>query len=96
MGVPRSVAAPAGGGLPAFHGGTGSARFPDKRGTIVDPTSGITMGDPAGVGPEIIAKACKVLKPQLDADELRLLVIGSNDALNRPAGPLHRSSTFPR
>ena len=41
------------------------------------------MGDPAGVGPEIIAKACKVLKPQLDADELRLLVIGSNDALNR-------------
>lgn len=41
------------------------------------------MGDPAGVGPEIIAKACKALKPRLDADELRLLIIGSNDALNR-------------
>jgi len=47
------------------------------------PHLAITMGDPAGVGPEIIAKACKVLKPRLDADELRLLVIGSNDALNR-------------
>jgi 4-hydroxythreonine-4-phosphate dehydrogenase len=45
------------------------------------PHLAITMGDPAGVGPEIIARACKVLKPRLDADELRLLVIGSLDAL---------------
>ncbi|TWB53092.1 4-hydroxythreonine-4-phosphate dehydrogenase [Rhizobium sp. ERR 922] len=45
------------------------------------PQLAITMGDPAGVGPEIIAKACKALKPRIDAGELRLLVIGSNVAL---------------
>lgn len=41
----------------------------------------ITMGDPAGVGPEIIVKACAQLKPRIDAGELALLVIGSVPAL---------------
>ncbi len=45
------------------------------------PHLAITMGDPAGVGPEIIVKACAALKPRIDAGELRLLVIGSNVAL---------------
>jgi 4-hydroxythreonine-4-phosphate dehydrogenase len=43
----------------------------------------ITMGDPAGIGPEIIAKACTALQPRILAGELRLLVIGSRPALER-------------
>ena len=43
----------------------------------------ITMGDPAGVGPEIIAKAALELRPRLESGALRLVVIGSNPALER-------------
>ena len=45
------------------------------------PHLAITMGDPAGIGPEIIVKACERLRDRLDAGELRLLVIGSCPAL---------------
>jgi 4-hydroxythreonine-4-phosphate dehydrogenase len=45
------------------------------------PHLAITMGDPAGVGPEIIVKACLALKDRLASGDLRLLVIGSNPAL---------------
>ena len=31
------------------------------------PHLAVTMGDPAGVGPEIIVKACQILKPRIDA-----------------------------
>lgn len=41
----------------------------------------ITMGDPAGIGPEIIVKACLKLKDRLASGDLRLVVIGSNPAL---------------
>jgi 4-phospho-D-threonate 3-dehydrogenase / 4-phospho-D-erythronate 3-dehydrogenase len=41
----------------------------------------ITMGDPAGIGPEIIVKAAARLLPRIEAGQLRLLVIGSNAAL---------------
>ncbi len=41
----------------------------------------ITMGDPAGVGPEIIAKAAAELRPRLESGALRMVVIGSNVAL---------------
>jgi 4-hydroxythreonine-4-phosphate dehydrogenase len=41
----------------------------------------LTMGDPAGIGPEIIAKTCARLRPRLDAGELSLLVIGSAASL---------------
>jgi 4-hydroxythreonine-4-phosphate dehydrogenase len=41
----------------------------------------VTMGDPAGVGPEIIAKAAAELYPRIQSGELRLVVIGSNPAL---------------
>ncbi len=41
----------------------------------------ITMGDPAGVGPEIIAKAAAELRPRLESGALRIVVIGSNAAL---------------
>jgi 4-hydroxythreonine-4-phosphate dehydrogenase len=43
----------------------------------------ITMGDPAGIGPEIIVKACRRLHDRIAVDDLRLLVIGSGAALER-------------
>ena len=42
----------------------------------------ITMGDPAGIGPEIIVKACARLRDRLDAGDLRLLIIGSRRAFD--------------
>ena len=44
---------------------------------------GITMGDSAGIGPEIIVKACNKLKSRIDGGSLRLLIIGSGPALER-------------
>ncbi len=49
------------------------------------PCLAITMGDPAGIGPEIIVKAARRLRPRLDAGELRLLVIGHRTALHQAA-----------
>ena len=43
----------------------------------------ITMGDPAGIGPEIIVKAAERLLPRLVAGDLGLVVIGSNAALEQ-------------
>ena len=42
----------------------------------------ITMGDPAGIGPEIIVKACIGLKERIAKADLRLLIIGSGAALD--------------
>jgi len=42
----------------------------------------ITMGDPAGVGPEIIVKAYRRLKDRLNSGSLKLLIIGSRSALD--------------
>lgn len=47
------------------------------------PAIAITMGDPAGVGPEIIVKACRALAPRLAEGSLRLTVLGSAAALHR-------------
>ena len=44
-------------------------------------TLAITMGDPAGIGPEIIVKAARRLAPRLASGGLRLLVIGHRSAL---------------
>ena len=41
----------------------------------------ITMGDPAGIGPEIIVKAAAKLRDRLASGDLRLLIIGSTSAL---------------
>ncbi|MFK8250120.1 4-hydroxythreonine-4-phosphate dehydrogenase PdxA [Ancylobacter terrae] len=48
---------------------------------MLAPRFAITMGDPAGIGPEIIAKACARLSPRLAAGEFSLLVLGSVAAL---------------
>jgi 4-hydroxythreonine-4-phosphate dehydrogenase len=41
------------------------------------------MGDPAGIGPEIIVKSAERLLPRIEAGDLRLLIIGSNAALEQ-------------
>jgi 4-hydroxythreonine-4-phosphate dehydrogenase len=41
----------------------------------------ITMGDPAGIGPEIIVKAIARLHTRIETGQLALLIIGSNVAL---------------
>ncbi len=41
------------------------------------------MGDPAGIGPEIIAKACARLRPTLSQRKLSLLILGSVAAMRQ-------------
>ena len=43
----------------------------------------ITMGDPAGIGPEIIVKAAQRLRGRIEAGDLSLMIIGSIPALER-------------
>jgi len=43
------------------------------------------MGDPSGIGPEIIARACERLRQRIDTGDLRLLIIGSGAALKHAA-----------
>jgi 4-hydroxythreonine-4-phosphate dehydrogenase len=59
------------------------------------PHLAITMGDPAGIGPEIIVKACEALRPRLDAGDLRLLVIGSVPALDSARRLLGSTTAIP-
>lgn len=47
------------------------------------PHLAITMGDPAGIGPEIIVRAAQALAPRLAAGEFRLLVVGDVPALRK-------------
>jgi 4-hydroxythreonine-4-phosphate dehydrogenase len=55
----------------------------------------ITMGDPAGIGPEIIIKACEKLRARIDAGDLRLLIIGSGAALKTAASSLQAGIDIP-
>lgn len=59
------------------------------------PRLAVTMGDPAGVGPEIIVKACVRLAPRLQGGALRLLVIGHRTALERALRLLGEDLAFP-
>ena len=43
----------------------------------------ITMGDPAGIGPEIIATATRRLRPQVEAGQLAFQVCGSAQAMRQ-------------
>ncbi|TVQ35570.1 MAG: 4-hydroxythreonine-4-phosphate dehydrogenase PdxA [Geminicoccaceae bacterium] len=52
------------------------------------PRVAITMGDPAGIGPEIILKAVARLRPRLARGELALLVVGSTASLRATAQAL--------
>ncbi|HVY17210.1 MAG TPA: 4-hydroxythreonine-4-phosphate dehydrogenase PdxA [Rhodopila sp.] len=55
----------------------------------------ITMGDPAGIGPEIIVKAAARLRPRIEAGHLGLVVIGSNAALEEARARLTPSLAIP-
>ena len=59
------------------------------------PHLAITMGDPAGIGPEIIVKACARLRPRLEAGDLRLLVLGSVPALRTAQHLLGATQAIP-
>ncbi len=59
------------------------------------PRLAITMGDPAGVGPEIIVKACRRLLPRIEAGALRLLVIGHRSALHAARSLLRETLAIP-
>ena len=58
------------------------------------PCLAITMGDPAGVGPEIIVKACRRLLPRIEAGGLRLMVIGHRSALEAARALLGETLAF--
>lgn len=45
----------------------------------------LTMGDPAGIGPEIIVKAAHEMRNLVDQGRIQLTVLGSGDALTRAA-----------
>ena len=53
------------------------------------------MGDPAGIGPEIIIKACEKLRSRIVAGDLRLLIIGSGAALKNAAAQLAAKLDIP-
>ena len=56
----------------------------------------ITMGDPAGIGPEIIVKAAQRLATTGSRPaSLRLVVIGSNPALEHARAAELRRRTWP-
>jgi 4-hydroxythreonine-4-phosphate dehydrogenase len=62
---------------------------------MTHPHLAITMGDPAGIGPEIIIKACEKLRARIDAGDLRLLIIGSGAALKNATTQLGTSLDAP-
>ena len=43
----------------------------------------VTLGDPAGIGPEIIVKSCVRLHDRLASGDLKLLIIGSRRAFDQ-------------
>jgi 4-hydroxythreonine-4-phosphate dehydrogenase len=55
----------------------------------------ITMGDPAGVGPEIIVKAAAELLGRIESGALRMVVIGSNPALEMARARFAPGLTIP-
>jgi 4-phospho-D-threonate 3-dehydrogenase / 4-phospho-D-erythronate 3-dehydrogenase len=55
----------------------------------------ITMGDPAGIGPEIIIKACQKLGARIEAGDLRLVIIGSGPALKNAETTLGAGLAIP-
>ena len=62
---------------------------------MTHPHLAITMGDPAGIGPEIIVRACDRLRQRIDTGDLRLLIIGSGAALKHAAAQLGGTVEIP-
>ncbi len=53
------------------------------------------MGDPAGIGPEIIVKSCEKLRDRLASGDLKLLIIGSRRAFDQASRQLAASLDVP-
>lgn len=53
----------------------------------------VTMGDPSGIGPEIIVKSALKLSKEIADGRMELLVVGSADALNKVCGQLNVAPT---
>ena len=49
----------------------------------------VTMGDPAGIGPEIVIKAAHKLEREIAEGRIELLVLGSAEALAKACGQLN-------
>jgi 4-hydroxythreonine-4-phosphate dehydrogenase len=49
---------------------------------------GLTMGDPAGIGPEILLKACRQMAQRVQAGEIELLAIGTRSVFQAAADEL--------
>ncbi|WP_407154650.1 4-hydroxythreonine-4-phosphate dehydrogenase PdxA [Bradyrhizobium sp. STM 3557] len=62
---------------------------------MTHPHLAVTMGDPAGIGPEIIVKACEKLRQRIETGDLRLLIIGSGAALKNAAVQLGATVDIP-
>ena len=52
----------------------------------------VTMGDPAGIGPEIIVTAARDLEKEIKKERNELLVLGSSTALNKACAQLDVSA----
>lgn len=56
----------------------------------------VTLGDPAGIGPEVIIKALASDELKEVKDHARLLLIGNKTILERTAHGLNINCPFPR
>ena len=55
---------------------------------------GLTMGDPAGIGPEIVLAAARDLAPRVAAGEFALVVVGTPRCLADTADRLGIAAEF--
>ena len=62
--------------------------------TAHDRRIGITMGDPSGVGPEIVLKALASMGPRMAADACGLVVVGTPGCMMRTASELGMDITL--
>jgi 4-phospho-D-threonate 3-dehydrogenase / 4-phospho-D-erythronate 3-dehydrogenase len=58
------------------------------------PCIALTMGDPAGIGPEIILKAAVALEPRIRAGDMHLLLVGCGQTLRSTARRLGLTDPF--
>jgi 4-hydroxythreonine-4-phosphate dehydrogenase len=59
------------------------------------PRIAVTTGDPAGVGPEIVARAAGALRPRIERGEFALLLIGSAATHRAVLADLHLDDVAP-
>lgn len=62
---------------------------------MTKPHVAITMGDPAGIGPEIIVKSIARLQPRIESGDLRLVVLGHATALEEARRRFAPSTSMP-